>query len=241
MAVLIQIRRDDGTIYRQTNHDASITFQDKVFDHTIPFVVSAFQSGSNLQVDNNAIDIQIDGTTFTREDFRNGAFENAEIEIFQVDFENPDHGRIVMRKGWFGKIDANSNTVAKIEINGLLKILDFQVGRIYQPGCDADLGDSRCRVAIDMSQHRSYLNFYGVGDWVYWYDTTVMTALTLTNPNFGTAEVTNPADPIPGWTKQTGSKWSVRAASIIGMPVEPHDNPAGTRYYILEEIGRAHV
>lgn len=234
MAVLIQIRRDDGTIYRQTNHDTSITFQDKVYDHTVPFVVSAFQSGSNLQVDNNAIDIQIDGTTFTREDFRNGAFENAEIEIFQVDFENPDHGRIIMRKGWFGKIDANSNTVAKIEISGLLKILDFQVGRIYQPGCDADLGDERCRVAIDMSQHRSYLNFYGVGDWVYWYDTDEMTALAITNPNFGAAEVTNPADPIPGWTKQTGSKWSVRAASIIGMPVEPHDDPLGTRYYILE-------
>jgi hypothetical protein len=247
LAVLIQIRRDDGTVYRQTNHDTAIVFQDKRFDHTIPFVLSAFQSGSNLAVDNTELEIQLDGTVFTEDDFRNGAFENAQIEVFQVDFENPDHGRIIMRKGWFGKVEHNKNKVAKIEINGLLKILDFQVGRIYQPGCDADLGDDRCRIAVNMSQHRSWLNLYGVGDWTYWYDTDAMNPLSLVNGQFSADGNVASTDPITGWTKQAGSKWVVNLHSAInGMGDEPNGrrmlegaldpDPTGEEQYVYQDI-----
>lgn len=247
LAVLIQITRDDGTVYRHTNHDTTITFQDKVYDHTVPFILSAIPSGSALAVDTTELELQIDETIFLDAEFRAGAFENAQIEIFQVDFNTPDNGRIIMRKGWFGKIERNKNRVAKIEVTGLLKILDFQVGRIYQPACDADLGDSRCRVAVDLAQARSYLSFYGAGDFVYWYDTSAMNDLGIVNGDFqDNGGDVPPATAIVGWTKSPSSQWHVRAASVLGVPAEPSGgrliegtvdaDPAGEEHYIFQDI-----
>jgi hypothetical protein len=146
-------------------------------------------------------------------DFKNRLFEYASVSIFQTNFNDTTRGIVTMRNGWFGQIDFSENHIVQVTISGLLKILDLEVGRVYQVACDADLGDARCKVAIQQYQIRSELNPYHVGDWFYNYDSALMTALTVVNPSFETDGAIGSTTPITGWTKTPGAQFQVRGDS----------------------------
>lgn len=201
IALLVEIRRQDGVAYFLTNHDNDITYLDQTYRSDIAFNCSSIASGTSLNVDNLTIQIALDGVVFTRSDFTGGKFLHAEVIVRKVDFNNPSYGSILLRKGWFASIEYNQQGFADITIVGMLKALEFEVGRTVSPSCDADLGDKRCKYAIDYGQAHSPLNVYYPGDWVYVYDTTVLNSFTVTNPGFeadGTS-VTSPS-PLTGWT-----------------------------------------
>lgn len=219
LATLITIVREDGKTYRITNHDEDINYNGEVYDSAVPFVLSATQTGTDLAVDNNELRLSLDGTIFTPLDFIQGAFYNAEITISLVNFSDPTHGLLTLRKGWFGPISRQQNNVVKITVVGLLRVLDLSVGRVYQPSCDADLGDRRCKVAIDQSQAYSPLNRYYVGDWVYRYDPAEMTAITLTNPSFE-SETTGVGTPITGWTQSPNALFRVDDGGSFPNPTD---------------------
>lgn len=207
---LVITRRDGKSIY-MTNHDEDIVFEGKTYRHDIPFIVSAIESGSQLSIDNTELTLACDEVIFKKNHFENGLYDHAECTLFFVDRENPSHGKMVMRRGWFGRIERNENKVIRITVTGLLKILDFEIGREYQPSCDADLGDVRCKVAINQHQIYSNYNPYNAGDWVYYYDPALMTAITLINPSFEADGARTEAQAITGWTKSDGAAFFVAA------------------------------
>lgn len=219
LATLITITREDGKTYRITNHDEDISFNGELYDSSVPFVLSATQTGTDMAVDNNELRLSLDGVIFKPLDFIQGAFYNAEITISLVNFLDPSSGLLTLRKGWFGPISRQQNNVVKITVVGLLRVLDLSVGRVYQPSCDADLGDRRCKVAIDQSQAYSPLNRYYVGDWVYRYDTAGMNAITLTNPSFE-SETTGVGDPITGWTQSPNALFRVDDGGSFPNPTD---------------------
>lgn len=199
LATLVEIRTQDNSVYRITNHDEDIVFEAENYDHTIPFNLSAISSSSTLSVDNTELILHLDGTTFIKNDFINGAFTHAEVTVRLVDFSDLSHGSMLMRKGWIGEVIVNEQNLVNITISGLLKILDFEVGRKYQPSCDADLGDRRCKVAIDFDQVYSNINKYHVGEWAYVF--TGHSNATLVNPGFEVGDTGLGA--ITGWTRST--------------------------------------
>lgn len=218
LATIISIRREDGVSFHLTNHDTSITLDAVVYDHTIPYVLSAITTGIDMAIDNAELRLSLDDTVFTVQDFADGLYRNAEITISLVDFDNPAHGQMIVRQGWFGPISRQQNKVVKITVVGLLKILDLTVGRVYQPSCDADFGDSRCRVALNQGQAYSPINKYGTGDWVYYYDEDEMTALTVVNPSFE-SEAALVGDAITGWTKSEDAVFVVDGGPSGAAPL----------------------
>ena len=251
LAILLEITRNDGETVRLTNHDDPIIFGEYTYTCEVPFTVSAFQAGSDLAADSGEVEIAIDGTVITKSDVDNGAYKNGRVKIMQVDWASPNDGAMTLRSGWFSRLESNKNSALKVEVFGLLKVLDFSVGRIYQPSCDADLGDKRCRVAIDLSQAYSRHNPYVPGDWVYKYDTSAFEDLGVVNGSFEDdgANVL-PADPITGWTKSANSKWGVNndspyqdsldpAHSIDGsywIEGYPDPDPTGEETYLYQDI-----
>lgn len=213
MSTCVEITRRDGTVLRYTTHDSDLTFEGSIYRHDVAFQLAAIQSGTQLSVDNTQLSLFCDEVNLFLADFKAGLFEYAAVRIFQVNYLDMTHGNVIMRKGWFGPIDFAENHIVNITITGLLKILDLEVGRIYQPSCDADLGDSRCKVAVQQNQIRSELNPYILGDWVHYYDPALMTALTVVNPGFETDGAIGDATPITGWTKTAGAHFQVRADS----------------------------
>ena len=209
LAVCVEIERDDGRVYRMTNHDHDLTVSGQLYRSDIPFTISAISSTAGLAVDNTELTLALDETLFLSEDFQNGAFRNAEVTVFTTKFTDTSVGRLVVRKGWFGETEFNQQGHVAITVVGLLKVLDLMVGRLYQPACDADLGDKRCRVAVDNGQARAFDNIYRVGDWAYVYDEASMTPITITNGDFETDGERAVGQDITGWTKSTPSAWIV--------------------------------
>lgn len=211
LAMCVEIRRQDGRTYRITNHDQSITYEGYVYDHKRPFTLSAISTTATFGVDNLDMTLALDDEVFTLEDFERGAYKHAEVSIILVNYEAPDHGRIIMRRGWTGAIDTNKYGLARITIYGLLKILDLEVGRIFQPSCDADFGDKRCKMAVNYNQTYSHINTrYHVGQWVYQFERDAAVKVTLDNGDF-TAGATSPGTDIPGWTTPDNMAFEVLA------------------------------
>ena len=217
LALCVEITRKDGAVFRLTNHDQTVVFDGQTYTETIPFNVSAIDSGSQLAIDNTTLTLFCDGTLFVLDDFKNGLFDYSEVNLFFVDYENPSHGKMTMRRGWFGRIERNTRNYVEITITGLLKVLDFEVGRVYQPTCDADFGDARCKVSVNQNQAYSTRNPYRAGDWVYYYDSALMTAVTLTNPGFESDGSRSETDSITGWTKGPGAAFFVQT-----VPTSPN-------------------
>lgn len=218
LATLVEIKRQDRRIIRLTNHDTAITFDGNVYDHLQPFTLSSISKGSQFEVDNCTLTVVPDEVTLKRIDFMKGAYDFSEVTVSLVDFTAPDDGRMIVHKGTFGEIKNSEIGAIDITLVGLLKVLDFSVGRIYQPSCDADLGDKRCKVALKESQAYSYLNPYSTGDWVYRYAPAGMTAFTLTNPSFDADGDVGPSGTITGWTKGPNSGWIVDNARFTYSP-----------------------
>lgn len=209
LAMCVEIERDDGRVYRMTNHDNDLTVSGLVYRSDIPFNISAISSTAGLAVDNTELTLALDGTTFIAADFQSGAFRNATITVFLTKFTDTSVGRMTLRKGWFGETTFNQQGHVSITVVGLLKVLDLTIGRLYQPACDADLGDKRCRVAIDNGQARAFDNVYRVNDWVHVYDAAAMTAISLTNPKFEADGPRSTTQAITGWSKSDVSSWIV--------------------------------
>lgn len=210
--VCIEITRVDRQIVRITNHDQDLVVDGRTFFHDVAFVMDAVQSGSSLSVDNTDITLACDENLFSLQDFKRGAYDRAEIAIYLVDYTAPGDGVLTLRQGWIGQIVPRQNGNVTFTAIGLLKILDFEVGRRYQPSCDADLGDRRCKVAIDPGQAWHVLNNYRQGEWFYHYDTAAMTPITLVNPGFEDDGVVSEGNPITGWTQSPGARFRVDSA-----------------------------
>lgn len=201
LATCVEIRRVDGTTYRMTNHDQALTVDGNVYDNKIPFNLAAVSSGSNFASDNTELTLFLDGTTFKAADFNGGVFASAGVTVMLVNFQDTSDGKVILREGWFGPIDTNTYGIAKITIYGMLKVLDIEIGRVYQPSCDADLGDKRCKIAIKQNQTYNALEKYQAGNWVYHFDPAEANVLTVVNPGFETSAPVDENTAIPGWTR----------------------------------------
>ena len=84
----------------------------------------------------------------SEDDLVAGLFDNALIEIFRVNWQDADQ-RVLMRTGNLGEVSRGA-THFKAEVRGLAHELQQPKGRIIQFACDADLGDQRCTVDLDV-------------------------------------------------------------------------------------------
>lgn len=201
LATCIEIRRTDGRTYRLTNHDQALSVEGNDYTHKIPFNLANITAGSNLSSNDTELTVALDGETFIKEEFDAGTFAGSGVTIMLVNYEDTSDGKIVLREGWFGPVDTNTYGVAKITLYGLLKVLDIEIGRVYQPSCDADLGDKRCKIAIKENQTYDPSAPYQTGEWVYKFDPNEATPITLVNPSFEQDAPNDGSAPIPGWTR----------------------------------------
>lgn len=201
-ATLITLVRGDGTKLCFTQHDKPITFNGVYFRNDIPYNLSAIDTNSDLSVDTTTLEVAIDGIVFTHRDIGNDLYRGGQIEIALVDWKALDAGKMILRQGWFTQLQDKRPNTLSLEVGGLMKVLDMAIGRTYQPLCDADLGDARCRIALDPAQAYSPYNPYTQGDWAYVWDRSLLTAAGGTNLGFESG-----ASPT-GWDTSAGAAWT---------------------------------
>lgn len=147
LATCWKLTRTDGVTMGFTDHDADLPVGSVTYRAQSGFTPSAVMASSGLNVDNLEVQGMLDSQSITKEDVIAGRYDYAEVEVFQVNYQEPEAGRIMVRRGWLGEITLkNGQFVA--EVRGLTQKLSQQLGSLYSPACRAKLGDAQCKVAM---------------------------------------------------------------------------------------------
>lgn len=141
-----RITRRDGHVFGFTDHDADLAFNSTKFEAAAGMTQSEAQAGVGLMVDNLEIQGAITSDRLAVRDLEAGLYDGARVEVWRVDWTRPDL-QLLLYTGSLGEVK-RSGAVFKAEIRGLADALQHASGRLYQHTCDAQLGDSRCRVDL---------------------------------------------------------------------------------------------
>lgn len=134
--------RRDGFVMGFTDHDGDLAFGGVTFEAAAGLTASAIETSAGLAVDNLDVLGALSSERLNDGDLAAGLYDDAEIEVWRVNWQDTDQ-RVLMRRGNLGQVTRGATGFAA-ELRGLAHRLNQPVGRIYQYGCDADLGDGRC-------------------------------------------------------------------------------------------------
>lgn len=139
--------RRDGAVQGFTDHDRDVTFDGTTFEAASGMTASEMRETVGLSVDNMEVTSAVTSERLAEEDLAAGLYDDAAVEIFRVNWAAPEQ-RVLMRSGNLGEVK-RSGIVFAAEVRGLAHRLGETKGRVFQYGCDADLGDGRCGVDLD--------------------------------------------------------------------------------------------
>ena len=144
-----RVIRTDGITLGFTDHDHDLVFDGTSFEAASGFTASDVESTVGLGVDNLDVESVLRSGTLNEDDLAAGLFDGAEVEIFRVNWSTTDQ-RVLIRAGHLGEVTRGAHSF-RAEVRGLAHELQQPKGRLYQFGCDADLGDARCTVDLNLA------------------------------------------------------------------------------------------
>lgn len=139
--------RRDGERQGFTDHDRDIVFDGTVFEAAAGMTASEIRDSVGLSVDNLEVSSAMTSDRLAEADLAAGIYDNAAVEIFRVNWAAPEQ-RVLMRSGNLGEVK-RSGLAFTAEVRGIAHNLQETKGRLFQYGCDADLGDARCGFDLD--------------------------------------------------------------------------------------------
>jgi len=145
----VNIIRRDGASFGLTDHDDVVTVNGVRYLPFNSYARSSVQTTSTMEVDSMEINGILNSDAFARTDIGGGLFDFAEVHVFIVNYNDPDSGQLNLRTGWIGEIEQNEDNSFHAEIRGLSQVFSYRLGEPYAPECAADLGDNRCKIALD--------------------------------------------------------------------------------------------
>ena len=141
-----RVTRRDGVRIGFTDHDRDLSFDGTTFEAASGFTASEIKDQLGLAVGNLDVQSALSSETMSEHDLAQGLFDDAAVEIWRVNWADVSQ-RVLMRKGSLGEV-RRSGAAFTAEVRGLAHYLNQPKGRLYQYGCDADLGDIRCGVDL---------------------------------------------------------------------------------------------
>lgn len=141
-----RITRRTGERLGFTDHDRDLTFDGTTFEAASGFSASEIRSSVGLGVDNLEVESALVSARLSETSLAAGDFDEAAVEIFRINWNNTAQ-RVLMRKGSLGEV-RRTGSAFSAEVRGLAHYLQQPKGRLFQYGCDAELGDIRCGVDL---------------------------------------------------------------------------------------------
>ena len=142
-----RISRSDGVALGFTDHDRALTFDGTDFEPESGFAASEIRAGSDLAVDAQDATGVLTSDRITETDILDGRWDNAAVELWRVNWADTSQ-RVLLRRGAVGQI-RRGRMAFVAEVRSLAHVLGQTVGRTFQAGCDACLGDARCGIDLE--------------------------------------------------------------------------------------------
>lgn len=147
-----RLTRRDGVRIGFTDHDRDLTFDGVTYEAAAGFSASEMRDSVGLSVDNLEVTSALSSDRLSEVDLAAGRYDDARVDIFRVNWGEPEQ-RVLLRSGSLGEV-RRAGLSFTAEVRGLAHYLQQPKGRLYQFTCDADVGDSRCGVALSASAYR---------------------------------------------------------------------------------------
>lgn len=151
-----KIIRKDGVILGFTEHDSDLYFDNLLWSAGAGLTPGMIESAIGFATDTGLASGALQQSGISETDIKLGKYEQAAIEIWRVDWRNPEL-RIGMWSGEIGEISQGKNSFAA-EIAGPARKLNRGFGRVFSKRCDAELGDMRCTKDVSASPFSSDAN-----------------------------------------------------------------------------------
>lgn len=147
-----RISRSDGVALGFTDHDRALAFDGTAFEPESGFAASEIRAGSDLAVDAQDATGVLTSDRITETDILDGRWDNAAVELWRVNWADTSQ-RVLLRRGAVGQI-RRGRMAFVAEVRSLAHVLGQTVGRTFQAGCDARLGDARCSIDLEDAIYR---------------------------------------------------------------------------------------
>lgn len=146
MAYCWSVTRTDGLVLGFTNHDMDIVIDGIVYEASTGFSASQIQQSLGLAVDNLEATGALSSAAITEVDIICGRYDDAEILLMWVDWQNPTD-LVVVSRGNIGTIKREKRAFT-VELQSLSHRMQQPIGYLYGRTCTARLGDFRCKKDI---------------------------------------------------------------------------------------------
>lgn len=141
-----------GAVSGFTSHDRDLTFGGVTYVALSGFEASAIENSLGLNVDDLEVIGALSAASLNEAGLAAGRFDNAEIQILRVNWQNAAQ-RVVLASGNLGEA-RRGPTGFRAEVRGLAHHLNQPQGRLFQYGCDTDLGSAKCGVNLTLPAYR---------------------------------------------------------------------------------------
>lgn len=152
-AILWEITRIDNTVFRFTEADVPISFGGYTYTPVNSGELSVLEQKTGTTADNFDFNMILSAGSLDRVDLIAGKFDSADVKVYLLNKESVADGAINLVRGKLGEFKVLDDHKGIIEFRSLTDLLSQGVGRTYTHECDADLGDSRCGVALGIYTH----------------------------------------------------------------------------------------
>lgn len=210
-----RITRADGAIYGFTDHDADLIFDGTTFESETGLIASEIRQSADLAVDAQDAEGILTSDRINETDISDGLWDNADVEVWRVNWSNPAE-RALRRRGSIGQIRRGRVSFVA-EVRSLTHILGQTVGRNFQGTCDAELGDARCGINLELSIYK------GTGEVA-----TIRDDRTFTATGLGSYST--------GWFSSGFVEWTSGANAGRRAEVAVHTNDAGGVAVVLLDL-----
>ena len=147
-----RISRADGVALGFTDRDRALSFDSTEFEPESGFAASEIRAGSDLAADAQGASGVLSSDRIIETDILDGRWDNAAVELWRVNWGDTSQ-RVLLRRGGVGQI-RRGHMAFVAEVRSLAHVLGQTVGRTFQAGCDARLGDARCGINLENAVYK---------------------------------------------------------------------------------------
>lgn len=156
------LSRRDGVVLGFTDHDRDLEFEGIRFAAETGLTARVLEQVTGMAPDNSEAMGVLSSDAVTEADIAAGRYDGAEVRVWLVNWANPE-ARMVEFAGRTGDIVRAGNSF-RMELRGLTDALNRTTGRVFQSGCDAALGDARCRFDLSTPGYRTEAEILWIAD-----------------------------------------------------------------------------
>lgn len=166
LALCWRVERRDGVAIGLTDHDRDLVVDGLVHRAAPGMTPSAIKRSDGLDADTMDIAGALTSAAIGEADLLAGRWDGARVMLFAIDWSGSG-GRVDLGEGTIGAVETKQGAFTA-ELAGPTAALDRPACEATSPECRAELGDTRCRVA--MAGRRRFVRLVSITDQVVTVD-----------------------------------------------------------------------